>query len=187
MSSSTDPRVLASPEELAILAQDQQGTSVALHVKLLLLQPLSNAQVLQASRNPGSKFIRDAAGNKCGPSNDEYLDLSYLGKSWRTVWLDFLRNTTPASIAFDGALPVARSEAGDEQKIRWDIDPHESGGIYVMQRDFQILAITLATEARMCLKGDIKLYNANESLQGWHLKSLKEFEEHLQKLSNYKR
>jgi hypothetical protein len=89
--------------------------------KLVLLQPLANADMLAACRNPDSRLIRKPNGFVCGTSNYEYLDIRALSVAWRQA----VTKVPPISqVTFDLTLPKPegdeKSTSGAFQKVFWD-------------------------------------------------------------------
>jgi hypothetical protein len=89
--------------------------------KLVLLQPLANADMLAACRNPDSRLIRKPNGFVCGTSNYEYLDIRPLSVAWRQA----VTKVPPISqVTFDLTLPKPegdeKSTSGAFQKVFWD-------------------------------------------------------------------
>lgn len=129
--------LVRSPSELATLATSQHIPS---HIRLALLQPLGDPDVLASCRDPDSRYSRDPAGNRCGLTDYEYLDIRKLSKAWREVW-----STFPPSIdrvTFELSLP---SPSEGSERLCWDTAITSGGGVGVIQGHVQRLVLTLST------------------------------------------
>jgi hypothetical protein len=115
------------------------------HARLVLLQPLANADTLETCRNPNSRFIRNTEGAIVRPSNFEYLNIQRLNAAWRQA----VKNATPfPQVTFDLTLP--KEESGSAfQKVYWDISIPQEGGFAVRTQDVMTMVITLATGIKM--------------------------------------
>src|SRR5262249_35821334 len=113
--------------------------------KLAILQPLANAAMLAACRDPNSRFLRKEDGTICGPSNDEYLNIRPLSAAWRQAANQAANQAAPISdVVFDVTLPKGDESNGSGfQKVHWETSmPHE-GGVAVYTQDVMTLVITL--------------------------------------------
>ncbi|GIJ85109.1 hypothetical protein Asppvi_003965 [Aspergillus pseudoviridinutans] len=118
--------------------------------RLVLLQPLANAKMLQACRNPQSRRI--FKNNCLFTSGNELLDIQPLSRAWRQA----LMNVPPFShLIFDLTLPKETENCKDTfQKLHWDTFMPEENGLGIPLRDVTTLVRTIATEMKMRAKGD---------------------------------
>lgn len=102
---SEKPCIIKSPAALASLAANlspEHHGSVQ-HIHLALLQPLSDPEFFDQSRDFISRYVPDSYGTRANPTKDEYLDITTLSKAWRKPW-----STFPACmnrVTFDLTLP----------------------------------------------------------------------------------
>lgn len=144
-----DVLTISHPTQLEELSAASPEQPLTLRLKLLFA--LKDPALLASSRNPGSKFVRDNAGNRLRPHDSEYLDIQSLGKAWRQA-LAACPAASVQRIVFDGALPRdlrEESESVVAEELFWDRTmPHE-GGIAVGTQDFINLVVSLATVFKM--------------------------------------
>lgn len=157
------PYQIDHPDQLA--AHNDQSTpqkerlphgtdnSDKIKLSISLLQPLTDPSVLAASRNPTSKYCRDEAGNRLPcMTNNEYLDLTSLGKLWRAEWTK-ISPTSVGEVCFDLALPRLRSGNNSERAprvlVHWETGMSSEGGLAVITQDVINLVVLLATVLRM--------------------------------------
>ncbi|KAF4211778.1 hypothetical protein CNMCM8980_008686 [Aspergillus fumigatiaffinis] len=122
-------------------------------VKLVLLQPLANPDMLAACRNPDSRVTRRSTGNSGDTSTSEFLDIRPLSKAWRQATM----NVPPFShLIFDLTLPKANEARNDSfRKVYWDIGMPQGDTLSVETRDVMNLVVTIATETRIRAKGNV--------------------------------
>jgi hypothetical protein len=181
----TEPRLLSNIttglSNLSIEAtKSSHSGSEAQQVKLVLLQPLANIDMLTACRNPDSRLIRKSDGSVCGTSNHEYLDIRPLSLAWRQA----VTKVPPIShITFDLTLPRPvedeKSTSGEFQKVYWDTAVPKEGGLAVGTQDVMTLAITLATGTRMRADGILKFRITYDETEGASLRGVKLLEKQL--------
>jgi hypothetical protein len=119
--------------------------------RLVLLQPLANAKMLQACRNPQSRRI--PKNNCMFTSSNELLDIQPLSRAWRGA----ITNVPPFShLIFDLTLPKETENCKDTfQKVHWDTFIPEENSLGVRLRDVTTLVRTIATEMKIRTKGDV--------------------------------
>lgn len=143
------------------------------HVKLVLLQPLANADMLAVCRNPGSRFLRNQDGVIVGPSNHEWLNILPLSKAWRQA----VTKAAPIpQVTFDLTLPKRDENTSTFQPVYWETSMPEEGGLGLVTRDVMTLVITLATGMRMRANGDLRfelIYNKSDGVRTKAMESLK--------------
>lgn len=156
---------------------------------LAILQPLANAAMLAACRNPNSRFLRMGDGTICGPSNYEYLNIRPLSAAWRLAMNQAASNLTPISdVMFDVTLPKGGESNGSGfQKVYWETTsiPPE-GGIAVYTQDVMTLVITLATAVRMRSSGEVRLGLTYDLAEGVAPSSMAALKKQLHRLANFK-
>lgn len=97
------------------------------HTKLVLpiLQPLANANMLAACRNPDSRFVRMSDGSKGLPSDYEFLDIRSLNAAWRQA----VKKAVPVSeMMFDLTLPRGDESTSGFQRVYWETSMPDEGG-----------------------------------------------------------
>lgn len=188
----TNRLCFVNPSELRLFSEEPnkpeyvKGSNVVID----LLHPLSDPSILQACRDPESRYARDPAGNKCCETNNEYLNLRKFGKVWRSEWKTFIETSKEslASITFNAKLPQYQDESGALRQLFWEsqdgFDEAIGKGVAlaVVTQDFTNLVITLSTETRMLSGGGIKLSIAEDSMKAWpedHQKRVKRYLETL--------
>ncbi|PKX95328.1 uncharacterized protein P174DRAFT_403998 [Aspergillus novofumigatus IBT 16806] len=127
-----------------------KSSSQTRKARLVLLQPLANAKMLQACRNPQSRRILK---NDClFTSSNELLDIQPVSRAWRQA----IMNAPPFShLIFDLTLPKETENCKDTfQKVHWDTYIPEENSLGVPLRDVMTLVRTIATEMKMRAKGD---------------------------------
>ncbi|EAW23692.1 uncharacterized protein NFIA_032560 [Aspergillus fischeri NRRL 181] len=97
-------------------------------VKLVLLQPLANPDMLATCRNPVARVTRRSTGSVDGTSTSEFLDIRPLTNEGRN---DSFR------------------------KVYWDIGMPQGDTLSVEARDVMNLVVTIATETRIRVKGNV--------------------------------
>ncbi|KAF4153595.1 hypothetical protein CNMCM8927_005622 [Aspergillus lentulus] len=122
-------------------------------VKLVLLQPLANPDMLAACRNPNSRVTRRSTGSVDGTATCEFLDIRPLSKAWRQATM----KVPPFShLIFDLTLPKANEGRNVSfRKVYWDIGMPQGDTLTVEARDVMNLAVTIATETRIRAKGNV--------------------------------
>lgn len=146
-----------TPEELEALGTQIDGEedkSITHYIRLAIFYPLAHKDMLDRCRDPDSRYSRDPAGNRCGLTDHEYLDITPLGKAWRQYWK--VLPTKISHIAFDMTLPIP--DEGVEQ-VRWDNKHVETAGIkmFVPQHGVKLVIDTLVLEMHMRSKGKVKM------------------------------
>lgn len=141
-----------------------ESSSQTQHVKLVLLQPLANADMLEACRDPDSRLVCKPNGFVCGVANHEYLDIQPLSKAWRQA----LTKVPPISqLTFDLALPKKdETSKGSFQRVYWGTAMPQEESLGVHARDVRILAITIATVMRMRADGDVRFEVTYDETEG---------------------
>ncbi|GFF82219.1 hypothetical protein IFM47457_05730 [Aspergillus lentulus] len=130
--------------------------------RLVLLQPLANAKMLQACRNPQSRRILK---NDClFTSSNELLDIQPLSRAWRQA----IMNVPPFShLIFDLILPQETENCKDTfQKVHWDTFLPEENSLGVPLRDVTTLVRTITTEMKMRAKGDVWFDVVYDEIEG---------------------
>ncbi|KAI1270045.1 hypothetical protein F5Y18DRAFT_366925 [Xylariaceae sp. FL1019] len=154
------------PSSIGVESVSKSMSSSGQKLRLALLQPLAQPEVLHACRNPSSRF-----GKTC-PSGrpfrkSEVLDLTALDKAWRRA----VSQSSPASvIVFDLSLPkleeathesgtaakeeiVAEGESTPQdrfKKVYWTVSqPDNDDAVGVELRDVMRTAVTIASTTRM--------------------------------------
>ncbi|GAQ07580.1 hypothetical protein ALT_4901 [Aspergillus lentulus] len=130
--------------------------------RLVLLQPLANAKMLQACRNPQSRRI--LKNNCLFTSSNELLDIQPLSRAWRQA----IMNVPPFShLIFDITLPKETENCKDTfQKVHWDTFLPEESSLGVPLRDVTTLVRTIATEMKMRAKGDVWFDVVYDEIEG---------------------
>lgn len=156
----TDPNLLGNlVAELSSLtigaSKPQEIGSPTREVTLVLLQPLSNAKMLAACRNTSLRSNQKSNSAAARPSKYEYLDVGPLSKAWRQA----LMKVAPISkLTFDLTLPQPGEESTSVfETVYWDVALPEEGGLAVRTQDVMNIAITIATEMRMRIDGNLQL------------------------------
>ena len=142
--------IIYSTSSLSIETQSDS----ALCIRLALLRPIANTEMLTACRNPNSRFLRDCQGSIVRPSNHETLDIRPLSLAWRQV----IANVSPShEVTFDVTLPTKESitTPSDTQEIYWEDTGPSEEGISIITQHVMNLAISLATAIRMRTKGEL--------------------------------
>ena len=147
-----------------------ESASWTQQTKLVLLQPLANADTLEVCREPDSRLVHKPNGSVCGTSNHEYLDIRPLSKAWRQA----LTKVPPISqLTFDLALPKEDEKSkGSFQNVYWDTAMPQEVSLGVHARDVMTLVITIATEIRMRADGDVRFEVAYDDTEGVSLKAM---------------
>lgn len=151
-----NPVYIGHPDQLIALARDwqeqqqQQQDIAKLSIRLSLLLPLANSEILASCRDPSSKHMRDQDGNRLNtPTNHEYLDLTALSKLWRKACMQ-IPSAGVKEICFDLALPrKSDAEDGQAEIIHWDAHIPSEGGIAVQTRECASLIVLLATTLKV--------------------------------------
>ncbi len=180
------------PSNTPAALEQMKADNEEIQLELSLLQPLSNPPVLSACRDPESRYARDPAGNKCGLTNNEYLNLGTLSKSWRQQLVPFIRQIqNPLTlVTFDAALPQYGLKENVERRIKWDVqanyrgDPIETVDLNVEAQALMNLAITLATEVRMLRGPGTRFKVRDDSISHWRDKTQRTFHEQVERLSS---
>jgi len=142
--------IIYSTSSLSIETQSDSARCV----RLALLKPLANTEMLAACRNPKSRFLRDCEGSIVRPMNHETLDIRPLGLAWRQV----MANVSPCyEVTFDLTSPTMESTTtpSNTQKIYWEDTAPSEEGISIITQHVMGLVITLATAIRMRTTGDL--------------------------------
>ncbi|KAK2757935.1 hypothetical protein FQN54_004341 [Arachnomyces sp. PD_36] len=153
----------------------QESESPIQQATLVLLQPLANADMLGACRNPDSRLVPGPDGVMRRTSIFEYLNIQHLSKAWRQA----LMKVPPIPyLTFDLALPKERGEKseGSFQKVYWDTGVPERGGLCILTREVMTLANTIATGIRMRADGEVRFevtYVESELVSPGGMKTLK--------------
>lgn len=179
----TEPSALTTLTNQSI--EQSQSASQNQHVELVLLQPLAKAEMLAASRNPASRYMRDGDGNRMGLTNSEYLNLTRLGKAWRQEWANFPLESI-SQVTFIAALPQGQDNTGPHGNIFWPGTTPSRGGIAVTQHDFKNLAITLATAAKMRCRHELR-FDVTYDVASEHAGVFRLLQHHLEVLSAWRR
>ncbi|KAH8696167.1 hypothetical protein BGW36DRAFT_380378 [Talaromyces proteolyticus] len=167
----------ASEPSSELVSQTQQ-------VKLVLLQPLANVDILEACRDLGSRQIRNSNGLLCPISNHEYLDIQSLSKAWRQA---FTKIPPIPRLIFDLVLPKEDEKSkGLFQRIYWDTAMPQEDSIGVRARNVMSLAITIATEMRMRSNVDVSFEVIYDEMEGVSLKGMALLKKQLLALSKTK-
>jgi hypothetical protein len=184
----TEPRLLSDItiglSSLSIkTSEPSQSRSQTQHVKLVLLQPLANADTLAACRDPDSRLVRKPDGVVCSTSNHEYLNIRSLSVAWRQA----VMKVAPISqITFDLTLPKRDENTSAFQKVYWDTAMPQEGGLAVRTRDIMTLAATIATGMRMRANGDLRFGVTYDKTEGILLKAITGLEKQLLALAEYR-
>jgi hypothetical protein len=177
----TDPRLLQESElsiDLSCLSIEPFQPSSVLSSQtqrriLALLQPLLNPETLEACRDPSSRIVRNPNGSVCGTSNREYLNISQLSKAWRQA---LLKVPPIADVVFDLILPKEHenSKASSQfQRIYWDTAmPSEGVSLGIHARDVMTMVVTIATEMRMRVDGNICFDITYDETEGISMKGM---------------
>ncbi|KAI9931997.1 hypothetical protein ASPWEDRAFT_171875 [Aspergillus wentii DTO 134E9] len=139
--------------DLTSLSNASESPTQRQPIELVLLQPLSDPDLLEACRNPDSQIRRRPNGVVCGTSNQEFLDIGPLSKAWREALL-----TIPpiSNLVFNLALPKeAEKRNGSFQKVYWVTAMPQEPSVGVHLRDAMALVITIATEMKIRVDGDV--------------------------------
>ncbi|EEA21204.1 conserved hypothetical protein [Talaromyces marneffei ATCC 18224] len=153
-------------------------------VKLVLLQPLANADMLKDCRDPNSRIVCRPNDSRCLTSNREYLNLQPLSKSWRQ---ELIKITPIPELIFDLTLPNEGKENNHTfTKVYWDTAMPQEDSIGIHTRDVMTLVITIATEIRMRTNGDVSFEVIYDDTEGVSLKGMSLLKKQLLALSNNK-
>ena len=99
----------------------------------------------------------------------QYVNLQRLSRQWRQA----ITEAPPiAHLIFDLSLPRPEGEE-DFEKVYWDTRVPEEGGSAVKTRDVMTLVITIATEMRMRVEGNVKFEVSYEDSEGVSGKAIK--------------
>jgi hypothetical protein len=142
--------IIYSTSSLSIETQSDSARCI----RLALLHPLANTEMLAACRNPNSRFLRNCKGSIVRPSNHETLDIRPLGLAWRQV----MANVSPFyEVTFDVTLQTKESitTPSNTQELYWEDTVPSEGGVAIITQEVMNLVICLATAIRMRTKGDL--------------------------------
>jgi hypothetical protein len=172
----TDPSLLQELNielllsSLSIETSEPQSESVSQtrQARLALLQPLANADVLDACRDPASR----------------YLNIQPLSKAWRQA----LAKVPPfPQLTFDLTLPKEDNRSnGSFQKVHWDISMPKEAGLGIVARDVMTLVTTIATGTRMRVDGDVRFEVTYEETDGVSLRAMTRLKQQLLVLAGTK-
>lgn len=154
---STKEHFIKSPEELEALASQiyaQDDDSISHHIRLAVFYPLARKETFDQCRDPDSQFSRDPAGNRCGRTDHEYLDVTSLGRSWRQHWKSL--PTKISSVTFDMTLPDPDESV---PQVRWMFVDSRSEDLkfYMQPQATQLLVETLVLAMHVRSKGSVKM------------------------------
>jgi hypothetical protein len=143
--------------------------------RLVLLQPLANAEMLESCRT-----------HKPDNSNNELLNIQPLSSAWRRA----IMNVPPFSqLIFDLTLPKDTEEWKDSfQKVHWDTFIPQENSLGVRVRDVKTLIITIATEMKIRANGDVwfdVVYDEVEGAKGIAPRAMAILKKHLLALSQH--
>lgn len=169
---------VSSPEELRAFTQERQNASDELHIRLKLLEPLGDPDVLRASRMPPQENDRPIRYKH--EVHEEYLPLSHVGSLWRNAWPSFIDTVPLASLTFDATRPTFKDEEGKVQEIGV-----RGGRLWISSDDFQELVLLLATEAKMRAKGDRQFSVEEHTVKDWDNRG--RMRQYLEGLSSFRR
>jgi hypothetical protein len=153
-------------------------------MKLVLLQPLVDANMRAACRNPASKFLQMMDGSKGRPTNDEFLNIQPLNAAWRQA---ITRATPPREVIFDLTLPKGETSSSGFERVYWSSALPQQGGLAVHFQDVMTLAVTLATNIRMRTAGDLKFSIITDEPEGIQPESMQKLDMQLLALAKFKR
>ncbi|KAK4892148.1 hypothetical protein LTR27_009332 [Elasticomyces elasticus] len=173
----------ARPKELSEFVRHAEDVElVPAHIKLQLFHALMDEILLAESRNPESKFMRDENGPRYDwPSENEYLDLTAVGKAWREAMLSVPTNLV-GHVTFDQTLPQTLHIDGKEVSLHWETTL-TGVGVAVLTMDVSSLVIGMVTVLRMRRGGGVTfdaVYDDGERPGDRHVQRLDEI---LRKLS----
>ena len=152
-----------------------ESASQPQQMKLVLLQPLANADILKDCRDPNFR---------CLTSNREYLNLQPLSRRWRQ---ELIKITPIPTLIFDLTLPNEGEENNHTfTKVYWDTAMPQEDSIGIHTRDVMTLVITIATEMRMRTNGDVLFEVIYNDTEGVSLKGMSLLKKQLLALSNNK-
>lgn len=169
-----------SIEELTLLSTGSQTR----RVKLVLLQPLADAKMRAACRNPASRFLQMMDGSQGRPTNDEILNIQPLNAAWRQA---ITKATPPRDVIFDLTLPKGNTSTSGFERVYWSSALPREGGLAVHFRDVMILAVTLATNIRMRVAGNLKFSIIADESEGIRPESVRKLNMQLLALARFKR
>lgn len=134
-----------------------ESLSQTKQTRLVLLQPLAEAETLAACRGSKSSLFHNSDGSACGPSNHEYLNIEPLSKIWRQA----LMKVAPIPyLIFDLSLPKEdEKKKGTPQlpKVHWDTSmPSQGRDLGIHAREVMTMVITIATVTRMRFGGNVR-------------------------------
>lgn len=80
---------ITTPSALALLAAEitSSKSQQTQQIQLVLLEALKQASTFTTSRAPDTRYSRGPDGSRKGVTNNEYLDITALGKAWRQEWV----------------------------------------------------------------------------------------------------
>lgn len=153
-------------------------------VKLVLLQPLANAEMLESCHDSSLNQGLKSDGSVYTMPKYEGLDIRPLSKAWRGA----LMKVPPIThLTFDLSLPKeVENTKGSFRKVHWDTDMPRDGGVAVNAQRVMTLVITIATEIRMRAAGDVRFEVTYGENDGASLKAMTLLKKQLLALTEYK-
>ena len=150
---------------------------------LVLLQPLADANTLATCRKTDSRLHQELNRAVRGTSNPEHLDIRALSKAWRQA----VAKVEPISdLTFDLTLPKGDESTGTFQKVYWEVATPNRWCLAVLTRDVMNIVITIATEMRMRVGGELRLGLIYDETERGTNKKMKILEKQLLALAEYK-
>ncbi|PKX99682.1 uncharacterized protein P174DRAFT_438116 [Aspergillus novofumigatus IBT 16806] len=133
-----------------------QPESQTRKARLVLLQPLVNAELLEACR-----ICND---NGLLTSENEFLNIQPLSRAWRRA----ITSIPPFShLIFDLTLPKETEELNDTfHQVHWDTFIPEEKSLGVPLRDVLTLVRTIATGTKIRASGDVRFEVVYEEVEG---------------------
>jgi hypothetical protein len=146
---------VSSPSTGASASPPQPGSQTR-KARLVLLQPLANAEWLEACR------IR--SDNGLLTSENEFLNIQPLSRAWRRA----ITSVPPFShLIFDLTLPKETEECKDTfHQVHWDTFIPEERSLGVPLRDVLNLVRTIATGTKVRASGDVRFEVVYDEVEG---------------------
>lgn len=181
----TDPNGLSDLSfQLSTLALNEPGSGPQpqLHIKLVLLQPLANPEMLSNCRTSTEWVMRTEWGFERGHHKDEFLNIQPLSAAWRQA----MKTTTSITkVTFDLSLPRPDGSSDEFQEVFWDTKLSKLSCLALTTQHVMTMVVTLATAMKMRTTGDLSFdltYCESKTTRGMLV-----LERQLQNLSDYKR